>query len=156
MITTKEKERGFTFIEMIVVVALVAVMAAMTSFFYSNYYLKTAAQSADTQLTAELRKAQMYSVMDKQGSGWGVTFTGGNIVLYEGNTYASSIPAFSEIYSVPASVGVSGFGEIDFARVTGLPHWPGLAGFGTTTVMITGAPNTYTIVINPRGIVVNH
>jgi hypothetical protein len=91
----------------------------------------------------------MYSMMDKQGSGWGVTLTGGNIILYDGNTYASRTPAFNEAYSVPAAVGISGFSEIDFARVTGLPQ-------ATATIVTSGDGSTHTIVVNAQGVVATH
>jgi prepilin-type N-terminal cleavage/methylation domain-containing protein len=144
-IQNARSRKGFTLIELILVVALVALIGSVAGLLYSNIYLRNAASNAQDELVFSLRKAQMYSMMGRQGSNWGVAI-GGNIVLYSGNSYASRNTAFDESYAVPNTVAIIGANEINFARLTGYPNV-------TSTITIASPGRTYTVQIQPQGIV---
>ena len=135
---------GITLIEVLLVVALLFVVFSMSAIFYSNYYGYSAASVTMQQLAFELQKAQMYSVMGRQGSGWGVTYASGSIVLYAGASYAARNTNFVESYAVASSVLITGMNETDFARRTGFPNI-------TSTVSITDSGRTRTLIVQPQG-----
>ncbi|MDR3402814.1 MAG: prepilin-type N-terminal cleavage/methylation domain-containing protein, partial [Chthoniobacter sp.] len=139
-------KKGFTLIEVLLVISLISMLGVFASMFYSGFYLKSAASTASSQLAAELHKAQVYSMASKWGSGWGVAYTGGNIVLYAGNSYASRNAVMDESYSVPSSISIANFTEVDFARVTGYPS-------AIVTAVITGAGTSYQVAVQPQGII---
>ena len=141
-----DSRKGLTLIEIVLIAAFVSLVGFLSAIFYSNFYLKSAARNVQNELTFELRKAQTYSMASREASGWGVTIAGGSIILYKGNSYASRDPAFDEAYIVPSAVGISGFNETDFARITGYPG-------ATSTVLITGAASVRTVTVQPQGIV---
>lgn len=142
----KKNQKGFTLIEMTLTVALVFYIGLISVMFYSSFYLKNAANSVTQDLAFSLRKAQTYSMAGRQGSSWGVSFTGGSIIVFKGATYATRIAAFDEVHSVPSTLSISGFNETVFARMTGYPN-------ATSTVIITGGGRSRTLAINVQGIV---
>jgi len=143
-----EARKGVTLLEVLLVAALLFVIIPMGVVIYSNYYGYSAAGNAVNQLTFELRKAQMYSMMDRNGNGWGVTFvtSTANIVLYSGSTYATRNTLFDESYNVPGSVSIAGLNETDFARVTGYPNV-------TSTVSITASGRVRKVTVQAQGVV---
>ncbi len=146
-------KKGFTLLEVLLVLALIFVIVPMTALFYSNYYGTAGTESAARTLALELRKAQLYSMMGKAGMGWGVTLVGttasggGTIVLYATtSTYALRTAGYNESSTVAGSVSIMGFNEIDFTKRTGYPN-------KTSTVTITGSGRSKTLFIQSQGTV---
>jgi Tfp pilus assembly protein FimT len=140
------KKNGFTLIEMILVVALIFYMGFLAVLFYSNFYLKNAASNIAQDIVSSLRKAQTYSMAGRQGGSWGVAFTGGNIVLFKGSSYAARNSAFDEITSIPSTLAIAGFNETVFSRVTGFPNV-------TSMITITGGGFAKQVTVSSQGIV---
>ena len=144
-----KKEAGVSFLEIILVVALMAILATMAPIFYSRLILQNAVSNTTDQLTGSLRKAQLYSMMSKQGSGWSVNYSSNTITLYKGSTFLGHDTSFDEKSDVNANVSVSGITDISFARITGLP----IPGGGITITISSSGNNSKTITINSQGVV---
>lgn len=138
-----KNSNGLTLIELLLVVTIMLTLGVMSISFYSRFLTQNAIDNNTTQLAGSFRKAQIYSMMGKQNGIWGVKYGSNKITLY-----LSGKPAFDENYSVNENITISGFSDISFARITGLP-------IGTTpvTISIASGSNSKTITINSQGVV---
>lgn len=139
---------GVTFIELILVVSLISVVAVMAAPFYARMIRQNDTWNTYDQLAGSLRKAHIYSMQGKQDSAWGVRFDTSprQIVLFK---VGSSV--FDEKYPVSANVAVNNFSTITFGRLNGIPT----AGTPSTTPTITvsSGNTTKTITINAQGVI---
>lgn len=138
---------GFTIIELILVVAIVALIAALSSPFYSRFLLQNSVDNTTNQLLGSLRKAQTYAMAGKQTSAWSVNFSSNTITLYMGTTFAGHDATYDETFSVNPAVSVSGMTDISYARITGLPTPT------SATITISSGNNNETITLNSQGVV---
>lgn len=144
----KHSRFGFTLIELMLSITLMFIVFGITTGFYSRFFTQNAVQITQNQLVASLRKAQMYAMMGKRNSNWGVNIntTARQITLFAGANYASRTPAFDEIYIYNNNLTVSGFTDVVYAHATGIPS-------SFPTVTITGANQTKIVTVNTQGIV---
>lgn len=142
----KKTERGFTLIELLMVIAIILMLGTLSSVFFSRLLLQNSVANVEDQLVAELRKAQVYSMIGKRGGVWGVSYGSNLITLFQGATFATRNTAFDEKFSVNPNITISGFTEIEFTRITGLPS-------SAPTITISGNSGSKTITINSQGVV---
>ncbi len=140
------KQKGFTLVELLLVIAAMALVSTLSISFYSRFLLQNSVANTVDQFVGQLRKAQLYAMMGKQNNGWGINFSGSTITLFQGETFATRVAAFDEKFNVPSTVSVTGFTEIDYAQRTGLPS-------ASSTITISGGGNTKTITVNTEGVV---
>ena len=140
------KKAGYTFIELLVVILLVLLLFSLSTPFYSRFVLQDAVDNTANQLAGSLRKAQMYSMTGKQNGSWGVHYDSFTITFFKGSSYATRNSAFDEKYSVNQNISISGFSDVVFSKVTGLPST-------TPTVTISGGGSSKIISVNTQGIV---
>lgn len=135
--------RGITFIELLLVIALLAILGATTSPFLSRFIIDTNFDITLDRIISTIRKAQSYSQTGKNGSFWGVclTTTPNKIRLYRGGT--CNAPTFSEDFDKPAAVTVSAF-DTTFSLRRGEPS-------AALTINITAGTNSGTILVNTAG-----
>ena len=137
--------RGFTLIELILVVAMMILLGTLSSTFAARFLTQNGVLNASDQIIGDIRKAQINAMTGKQNSNWGVNYSSNTITLYKGNSYATRQTAFDEKFSVSASINISGFSDVTFARMTGTPS-------ATPTITISGSGETKTITINSQGV----
>lgn len=143
---TTNQQAGITIIELLLVIVIVSIIGLMSVSFYSRFLTQNAVDNTVNQLVASFRKAQTYSMMGKQNGTWGVRYTTSpkKITLYlVGNS------AFDENYDLNSNITVSGFTDITFAKITGLPS----GGSFPLTITITGGNNSKIISVNNQGVV---
>ncbi len=138
--------RGFSLIELLLVIAIVTVLSAMTATFYSRFLNQNSVANVTDQVVGDLRKAQTYAMMGKKNGNWGVTFNASKIYLYQGANFGARNTALDETFSVASSVSISGLGDVNFVRSTGLPN------AGTTITIFTTA-DSKTVTVNSQGMV---
>ncbi len=115
------KLSGFTYIEVILTIALMIFVGIMASPFYGDFLLGQEAATTATELREVLAQARFYSMMGKGDDTWGVALQGNELVLFRGATYETRDPAFDEEYVFSEAVRVTGLDEITFAEATGIP-----------------------------------
>lgn len=142
-----EQYRGFTLIELILVMAIISFIAMLSSPLYSRFLLQNAVGNTVDELSGSLRKAQTYAMAGKQDSAWSVNYSSNTITLYKGTNFASRDPSFDETFSVNPNVTVSGITDISFAKATGLPT-P-----STANISISSGNNNKTVTMNSQGVV---
>lgn len=138
--------KGFTFIELLLVISITLIIGSYSAVFFSRFISQNAVSNTQDQLTNQLRKAQLYAMMSKQNSNWGVNFSSNTITLYQGNSFATRNTAFDEVFTVNNSVTVSGLSDTNFARMTGIPNT-------TSSVTVSGTGGSKTITVNSQGVV---
>lgn len=147
------KLSGFSYIEVILMVALLMVMGMMASPFYGNFLYGQEADIATEELRETLNRARLYSMIGKEGSAWGVAFSNNRVTLFRGNLYSERDPVFDEEYVFHEKVVVSGFDEVTFARLTGVPTVE-----STITIALSGTSDTadshiHILTLNAAGVV---
>lgn len=129
-------EKGFTFIEIILVVAIMITIGALAASLSGNFFFGRGADITLETLRSNIREAQLFSLEGKNGSEWGVALRNGSIVFFQGLNYDSRDSGFDMAYDVPYGVTVSGFDEVIAERGTGVISGTitglQIAGFGET------------------------
>lgn len=138
--------RGFTVLELLLVIVIISFLSLMTVSFYSRFINQNAASNTVDQLVGSLRKAQTYAMAGRQNNNWGVYYGNSQIVLFAGNTYAGRVTGFDESFDVPSSVAVSGFTQMYYSRITGLPS-------ASQLITVSSGNTSKTVTVNLQGVV---
>lgn len=133
--------KGLTFIELLMIVAIVMIIAAGASPFYVNLISKNNLNSTVNGFESTLRKAQTYAVSGKDNTTWGVCVTGGNIRLFGGTCGA---PSRKEEIGIPNGVSVTGFSTVTFTDLRGEPS-------SAFTFSVSNQAGSKSIIINASG-----
>lgn len=144
MIENKMKD-GFTIIELLLVITIVIMLGTTSVVFFSRFLTQNAVITTQDQLIGQLRKAQLYAMMGKQDSNWGVAFSANTITLFQGDSFTLRNTAFDETFFVNQNIAISGFSEIVYTKTTGLPSTSG-------SYNITGADSIKEVSVNTQGV----
>lgn len=137
--------RGFTLIELIIILALISITAFLSVSFYSRYLLQNEVDNTVDRIVAALKKAQIYSMTGKANNGsWGVRYGSGNITLFQGDSFTSRNPALDENFALNNNISITGFTEQVFKYKTGTIS-------SSLSFTISGNNNTKTVTLNPQG-----
>lgn len=141
--------KGFTFIELILVLAIILILAAISVAFYSRFLTQNAVINNTDQIVSILRKAQTYSMMGKQNGGvWGVRFTASPKEI---TLYLSGNSAYDEDFTVNNNITIGSFTQLEFAHLTGLPINGNPS--NTPTITVTGNNQSKSVSVNSQGVV---
>lgn len=136
--------KAFTFVEIILVIAIVAVLLALTIPLGINFYNSQQLDTVTEEIIQALRRAQLQS-MSQADYSFGVYLgsgQSGQYVLFRGSSYASRDD--EEIFSVSESLSFSGLSEVVFSKVEGIPSALG-------DIILTSNNGVRTININQAG-----
>ncbi len=141
------RKDGFTLIEVLLALALITILLGFSAPMYQAFQTKQHLLSAAEMTAQALRRAQALAEASDGDASWGVSTASGNVVLYQGASYAARDASYDETYELPDSVVASGLSEIVFTRFTGLPTTIG-------SMTFTSSSNeSRSISINEQGIV---
>ncbi len=135
--------KGFTLIEMILVVTLITTISALSTPMVSSYILRSGWHTASSRVASEIYKAQSYAMSGKDNGVWGVCITGSIFRLFRGSCAA---PAMKEDYDIPVGVSVAGISSLTFGNLRGEPNV-------ASTITVSCAYGTTTITVNAAGMV---
>ncbi|MBD3300462.1 MAG: hypothetical protein GF347_03865 [Candidatus Moranbacteria bacterium] len=139
------REKGITMLEIILVVALITLLAAVTSPVYVAYYTRNNLHLTAATIASGLRKAQTKSRAMQNDNPWSLYIEEGKIVIYEGSDYASRNSGFDEIYEIPDSISFSGDLDLNFSKLEGELN------SNKNLSLINPDGKTMTMVINTKG-----
>ena len=137
---------GFTIIEMIMVVSMVAVIMTFSTPFLSSYMVRNNWIVASDRVWSEIVKAKDMAMSGRVISGskvWGVCVTSGKVRLFNGSCAS---PNLSEDYVIPNGVTVSGLTSVTFDNLRGEPS-------SVTTVSVVSSHGTKTITVGAAGVI---
>lgn len=132
---------GVTYIELLIVIAIVAILGAAISPFFFRFILQNNLQATVDRVISTIRKAQNYAMDGKNNEVWGVCETGGKIRLFSGSC---STPSFSEDFDIPGNIPITGFTETTFSKLRGEPS-------GVLNITISTDIDTRVVNVNAAG-----
>lgn len=138
-------QSGFTMLEVLLSVALIALIAGLSIPVYQTLQLRNELDIAAATTAQTLRRAQVLSRAVDGDTSWGLYAQSGSITLFQGTSYAGRNTGFDEVFSVPTTITPSGTQEFVYAKFSGLPQSIG-------TLTLTSDNNeTRNITINEKG-----
>lgn len=144
----KFNTKGYTLIEVILVMAIVLTVGVGATGFYGRFLTQNAVGNTVDQIVQNFRKAQSYAMESRKSnaSGWGVNYASSTITLYQGATYGGRNQALDEKFAINGNITVSPSSfDINFARMTGIPN--------PVSITISGQGNSKTVTLNSQGMV---
>ena len=145
MLNLLKKKVGFTLIEMLLVMALMGIILALTTPIYSLFQTKNDLDLATELIKTTLYRAQILSRNMTEDDTWGVYIQNEDIILFKGISYSLSDPNFDEITKMSTRVVTSGTTEIIFNKLTGEPQ-------NIANIELSIDNETKTITINEKGV----
>lgn len=136
-----KKHGAFTLIELLLVIAIILILGAMTSPFLSRFIVQTNYETSVDKVVGSLRKAQAYAANNKNGTSWGTCFTSNKVRLYRGTC---SSPAHSEDFDIPQGITISGLSDTTFSQNRGEPSQ-------SLTITISASSGSTQILLNRAG-----
>lgn len=136
--------RGFTLIEMLTVLAIFAIIFAVSDTAYNNFRTHNNLKIATDTVVEALRSAQLNSEVGKGDSKWGVEILSNQIVIFKGINYVSRDVISDQVIDFPKGVTASGSNEFIFEKMTG-------SIIGTGTATLSNGWETKNISINEKG-----
>ncbi len=142
------RQHGFSLVEVLLSVAMIGAVAAMTLPVYRQTVIQNDTQLATEIIVHGLRRAQALSRASLDDREWGVYMTSGEVNIYKGTDYSSDRDSgFEELFEISTAVSFSGITDVSFSKLTGEP-----SSTGTITVA-SSTGDTRTITINEKGMV---
>ncbi len=112
-------KKGFTIIELILVISIVSILAVLFSSVGSAYVIRNSTQNTLNELVGSLRVAQLNSQLSKANSSWGVRVENNQIILFMGTSFGTRDASFDERFNIPGSIAVTQPSEVVFEKLTG-------------------------------------
>jgi type II secretory pathway pseudopilin PulG len=140
----RRAKSGLTIVELLLVLGIFSVLGVglgvgAFSLLFQSYFTNTVERVVRT-----LHTAQIYSLSGRNDSAWGVHYESGMIVLFKGTDYASRDPAFDALTGIPEAVAVTGWNDLYFDRLRGVPSVP-------LSILIEISGRAGTISVNEQG-----
>ena len=141
------KLKGFTSVEILTVVAVMAVLAGLSMPLVRNFLLRSDLHTAAEQTTQMLRRARILAQSGDRGS-WGVYIPDG--VLYQGESFPSRDMSLDEFLPLPSSVSVSNIQDVSFSALDGAPSATGTILLESSNVQSISIAVTPSLVGSPE------
>ena len=112
------KFKGISYLEMILVIAIIAILMPLMLPFTVNFINRMNINSVRDKTVSSIRKAQLYAMDNKNNELWGVCLHNQNIRFY---SRSCDDPVIKEDYTVPASIELTGLTDVSFSKFLGEP-----------------------------------
>lgn len=113
-------QKGFTLIELILVIAIISILMALSASIGSSFLVRNYTQNTVNDLISKLRIAQLNSLLAKKDKEWGVRIQGNQIILFAGTSYTTRDVSVDEVTPYPNTISISpNNSEYVFTKLTG-------------------------------------
>lgn len=137
---------GFTLLEVILSLAIVAILTGLSLPVYRTLITKNDLDVATVTVAQSLRRAQALSIAVDGDTNWGVKVQSGGIMLFKGTSYALRDTTFDETFVIPTTITTGGVSETVYSKLHGLPQTTG-------TITLTTDNDSSSITVNSKGMV---
>lgn len=135
---------GFTLIEVLIVVALIASFAALVLFVSIDFYRSFALEAERDQFVALARKARQEAQDNIRGVPHGVRVESDRFVAFSGASYAGRDPVWDEPVMRSPGLAANGLSEVVFGQLSATSSASG-------TIALSGGNHARAIEINYEG-----
>ncbi|MEI6191018.1 MAG: prepilin-type N-terminal cleavage/methylation domain-containing protein [bacterium] len=120
-------KRGFSLLELLLVIAIAAGIFAFSAPFGMNFYRTQLLGDVQSNLIDALQRARHNAVLQKNDSNFGVHIESGSYTLFQTPdlTYDNRASTTDEVFPVINSITFSGPTDIIFSKLTGAPSATG-------------------------------
>lgn len=143
------RKLGFTFVEILIVLAIIALIATISAVAFKNMYDASALRAAGNEVYEALIDSRTKTLASNGATVYGVHVSSTTVERFTGDTYVSG-DAENEVYVFEGGVTAAGTlvtsgTNVIFARLTGEPSATGTIavrkqdGTGTTTITVHGS-----------------
>lgn len=146
--------KGFTILELLMVISIIAVLATIITLSFSNFRNSSTLQTTSEDVVSILNKARSNTIASKDGYQYGVHFSTNDITLFRGTSFVSG-DANNEIRTLDTAVQVAstalagGGSDVVFQKLTGKTDY-----YGTLTIqVVSDSSKTAVISIGETGVV---
>lgn len=140
----KNLNRGFSLVEVIVVLGVFALLAGISTATYSQFKTKSNLDIAVGSVVEAMRHAKANAEQVQGDAKWGVEVLSNQIVVFKGSSYGTRDTSADQTLNLPGGITASGLAEIVFEKVTGTTATVG-------TVTLSGSDGSKNISINEKG-----
>ena len=139
--------RGFTLVEVLLSVAIIAMLVGVSLPVYETYARRNDLDVTAQNIVAMFRRAANYARAGNDDSAWSVRVDSTAVTLYRGTDFAARDATNDETISIPASITTSWTGDLQFSKLNATPSVTG-------SMILTSTTNdTRTIAVNAKGMV---
>ena len=143
--TILKDNKGFTIIEIIVVIGLIVAILAFGSIFDINSFSRELARGETSTLVSVLNKARSKSMNNLYNAPHGVYIDTNDFVIFRTSSYNPTEPT-NEKFPRNTNVAISGMNSVIFERLSGEPNTTGV-------FTLSDGTNTKTIEIKSSGLI---
>lgn len=137
--------RGFSFVEVIVVIALLGLLVSIGTVVSSDYLNRQQLRVAGESVFDAIRQAQADADSQTNVQPFGVKILSDQIVRFEGTSYETRAPSADIVIDLPMTVAIPSATEVVFPPGTPFPAQ-------TTTLTIQNERTAIDILINAYGL----
>ncbi|BFT94402.1 MAG: hypothetical protein MNSN_05780 [Minisyncoccus archaeiphilus] len=137
--------KGFTILELLLSVAMVAVLAGVAIPLYSIYYSRTSIGDSSALVVDSLRATRAMSIAGKYGSEWGVRLEQGKVTIFKGQAFSSRDQSYDQVIILEDNLNFTGLNDIYFNRA-GTPNQIG-------NIAVSYGEDALVINVNEKGII---
>ena len=118
---TNQEQRGFTVMEVLVALGLLAVLFAFTAPIVANNYRRYQLTSEKQQVVTLLQKAREEAMSNVASRSHGFSVQSSTYVIFAGTSYAMRDFSMDQIYPRNTAISVTGTTEFVFSALVGTP-----------------------------------
>lgn len=140
--------QGFTLIEIVLTVAVLAILFRVTVPVFLGFQSRSALESAVNTTVGGLRQAQTFARTGSGDGQWGVKMADGAVTVFQGASYATRNATLDETTDIAPAITPTGLTEVVFSKLSGDPTTTG------TIILTTQNNEAKSITINAKGTLV--
>lgn len=118
-------KNGFTILELLLVVALIGLIAAVSAPMYLSLQSENTMSIAVTNIADILHKTQLHAQAIDSGIAWGVEINTSSVKIFKGENFNTRDQNFDEDLVLDNNILLSGQSEIIFSPLTGWTNTTG-------------------------------